>query len=425
LSARGFEHGNRAAGGGIKEKEVAMATRKFAFNSHFARRIPDPIFHKSHGIERHILMVPVRAVPPGLPLDPNARLPSNTRRRVYREVENSLLNGGDNVPGTFHLKHKGVTIIADSVQKRGENEYIVTMQPGHGIVDGGHTYKLISDNLSNPELPTNQFVKFEIITNVPEDWITDIAGGLNTSVQVEDMSLDNLANKFEWIKDELAKQPYFKRLAWREGDEGEYDARDVIGLMTCFLIDEFPNNGTEHPVMAYEKKSKALELFENEEENYQKVRPILKDILTLHDTISLEARQRWNDAMGGKAGHATFMEKRERGKFKFIFIGKEDERRLSNAALYPMLAAFRWMVEEDQKTKNYRWRGGFKAVLERWEQAAPDLMALTFDQNRDAGRTPNALGKSRAHWNNLHTKLRAIDQDAQLKELRKRAKSAA
>jgi hypothetical protein len=195
--------------------------------------------------------------------------------------------------------------------------------------------------------------------------------------------------------------------------------------MTCFLIDSFPNNGTEHPVLAYEKKSKALELFENNEANYLKVRPILRDILALHDIISLEARQRWNEAVGGKAGHATFMEKRERGKFKFIFIGKEDERRLANAALYPMLAAFRWMVEVDPKTKAYRWRGGFKAVVERWRQAAPELMGLTFDQNKDAGRTPNALGKSRAHWNNLHTKLRAIDQDAQLKELRKKALSAA
>lgn len=402
-----------------------MAAKKFVFCPQFARRIPDPIFHKSHGIERHIMMVPVRSVPTGMPLDPNARLPSNMRRRVYRDIENSLLNKGDNVPGTFHLKHKGVTIIADAVQKRSENEYVVTMQPGHGMVDGGHTYKLITDNLANPDLPKDQYVKFEVITNVPEDWITDIAGGLNTSVQVEDMSLDNLANKFEWIKAELGKQPYFERLAWREGDDGEYDARDLIGLMTCFLIDEFPNNGTEHPVMAYEKKSKALELFENEESSYKKIRPILKEILILHDTISLEARQRWNDAVQGKAGNATFMEKRERGKFNFIFVGKEDERRLTNAALYPMLAAFRWMVQEDPKTKQYRWRGGFKAVLERWHQAAPELMALTFDQNREAGRTPNALGKSRAHWNNLHTKLRAIDQDAQLKELRKRAKAAA
>jgi hypothetical protein len=402
-----------------------MAAKKFVFASQFARRIPDPVFHKSYGIERHIFMVPVRAMPMDLPLDPNARLPGNTRRRVYQEIENSLLNSGDNQPGTFHLKHKGITIIAESVKKLNDNEYAVIMRPGHGIVDGGHTYQLISENLSNELLPKEQFVKVEVITNIPEEWITDIAGGLNTSVQVEDMSLDNLAKRFDWIKVELSSEPYFEKLAWREGDDGIYDARDIIALMTCFVIDHFPNNGVDHPVMAYEKKSKALEAFENDDKAYRKVRPILRDILTLHDVISLEAREKWNVATKGKAEHATFMEKRERGKFDFVFLGTQDDRRLSNAALYPMLAAFRWMVEVDPKTKLYRWRGGFKAVRQRWNQAAVDLMAATFDQNKDTGRTPNALGKSRGHWNNLHMRLKAVDQEAQLAELRKKAKAAA
>jgi len=397
-----------------------MPTRSFDVACTFARRMPDPVFHKSKKIERHFLMVPIKNVPVGLPFDPNARLP-NTRRRVYREIEDSLLNGPECTENTFHLKHKGITLIADDVMRRTETEYTIKFRPGQGIVDGGHTYELITRNLSNASMPANQHVKFEIITNVPEDWISEIAGGLNTAVQVEDMSLDHLAGKFDWIKEELKSEPYYKELAWREGDDGEFDARDLISLMTCFLLDAFPNSGSDHPLFAYEKKSKALELFEEHGDWYEKVRPILKEILRLHDTIALEARAKWNKAFSGKAGHATFMEKRERGKFKFIFIGKTDERRLSNAALYPMLAAFRWMVEEDPTKKRYRWRGGFKTVLERWEQAAPELMRLTFEQNNETGRTPNALGKSRPHWNNLHTKLAKLDQDAELVELRKLA----
>jgi AIPR protein len=399
-----------------------MATRTITLNCKYARRIPDPVFDKSPKIERHIFMVPVKQVPKGWSYDPNARLP-NTRKRVYREVEDSLLNLGDNTPNTFHLKHKGITLIADDVSRKSDTQFLIRFKAGHGIVDGGHTYKLITDNLENPDLPEDQFVKIEVITNIPEEWITEIAGGLNTSVQVEDMSLDHLAGKFDWIKEELKDQPYFNQIAWREGDDGEYDARDIISLMTCFLIDEFPNDKSDHPVLAYEKKSKALELFEEREAEYLKIRPILKDILRLHDTIALEAREKWNRETSGKAGHATFMERRERGKFKFIFIGRANERRLSNAALYPMLAAFRWMVEDDPSKKKYRWRGGFKTVLARWSDVAAELMKLTFEQNKDSGRTPNALGKSRPHWNNLHTKLAKLDQDAELIELRKLAQS--
>lgn len=397
---------------------------KFVFECEYARRIPDPVFFKSYKIERHVLLVPVRSVPKGLPYDPNARLP-NVRRRVYRDVLDSLLNGADNTPGTFHLKHKGITLIAEDVLRRGDNHYVVTMDDGHGIVDGGHSYKLIVDNLDNPDLPAKQYVKFEILTNIPKAWITEIAGGLNTAVQVEDMSLDSLEGRFDWIKKELAKQPYFSKLAWKEGQPGEMDARDLVSLMTCFLIDEFPNNGPDHPVMAYEKKSKALELFEQKGTTFEKMRPILKEILVLHDTISLTAGEKYNKAYKGKAGNATFMEKRERGKFQFMFINREDQHRLSNAALYPMLAAFRWMVEEDPKTGLYRWRDGFGAVLKRWNEAAPDLMKATFDENERGGRTPNALGKSRPHWNSLHTKLAKLDQDRELALLRAQLARAA
>lgn len=397
-----------------------MSNRKFAITTAYARRIPDPVFHKSHRIERHIFLVRVKDLPEGLPDDPNARLP-NTKKRVYREIEASLLNGDGHEPGTFHLKHKGITIIASSVQRDGDDQYTIVLKPGHGIVDGGHTYRLILDNQDNSDLPDDQYVKLEVITNIPEDWIAEIAGGLNTSVQVQDMSLDHLAGRFDWIKQELESESYFDALAWREGEDGEYDARDIIAIMTCFLIEVFPNNGSEHPIFAYEKKSKALQLFEEQPEAYTKLQPILKDILRLHDTIALEARSRWNEETKGKAGRATFMEE---NRSDFIFIDQDasaSDYRLSNAALYPMLAAFRWMVEEDPKSKKYRWRGGFKATLERWAAAAPDLMKHTFNQNTDSGRTPNALGKSRAHWNNLHTLLRALDQDAQLAELRKRA----
>ena len=94
-----------------------------------------------------------------MPLDPNARIP-NLRRRIYKEIEKSLLNKGDETtPGTFHLKHKGITLIAESVVKSGDGpEYTVNLGKHHGIVDGGHTYELIVKNLANEELPTDAHI---------------------------------------------------------------------------------------------------------------------------------------------------------------------------------------------------------------------------------------------------------------------------
>lgn len=382
-----------------------MATQKFTFFAPLARRIPDPVFFKSHSMTRHIFFVPVRKVPKGLPLDPNARVP-NVNRRVYKEIEGSLLNQ-EAIPGTFHLKHKGITIVAEKVEQVREGQYVVTLARNQGVLDGGHTYELLTKDREE-ELPENQFVKFEILTNVDQDWIVDIAAGLNTSVQVQAMSLDNLAGLFGWIKELIRDEPYFKEIAWKENESGDFDARDLISLMTCFNIDLFPNKKDTQPVIGYEKKSLALKFFEEKPKTYERMKPILKEILVLHDTISCDSRDYWNEA-GGKFGNLAFVEDRKRGEFTFHFTGKTSKYRLMNGALYPMLAAFRWMVEEDGKAKVLRWRGGFKEVLRRWESSAEELLRMTFQVSNELGRNPNAIGKSRSHWANLHARVAMRD----------------
>jgi hypothetical protein len=384
-----------------------MASSSVNLTAAFARRIPDPVFHQDHKTERHILFVPVRSVPAGLPLDPNARIP-NLRRRIYQEIENSLLDR-DTTPGTFHLKHKGITVVAESVTRHGENNYTVALGKNHGIVDGAHTYQLIVKNLATAKLPEKQFVKFEILTAVPPEWIVDIAGGLNTSVQVQQFALDNLAGKFKWIQKALHKEPYYATIAWKENQDGDFDARDIISLLTCFNVELFPNASKDgdtsdtNPVVAYEKKSKALEMFEQNMDSYKKLRPILKEILVLHDTIRLEAQQ-FHNAGGGTYGNLSYVEGKQRG-FQYPFISQQSEYRLMNAALYPILGAFRWMVEIEPKSNKARWRGGFKAVLQVWRSNATELLKMTQQKNEEEGRNPNAVGKSRTHWSSLYSRL--------------------
>ena len=261
---------------------------------------------------------------------------------------------------------------------------------------------------SKDEIPKEQYVKVEILTGVPDEWIVEIAGGLNTSVQVQDMSLDNLGGLFEWIKDELGDEPYVNRIAWKENDAGEFDARDIVSFMTCFNIDSYPNEGDTQPVIAYERKSSALKQFEEHPDSYKKMRPILKEILILHDTISYESREIWNRT-GGQFGSFAFVDDRKKGDFDFPFIGKQLQYRLTNGALYPMLAAFRWMIRVDKQTGNLAWNGGFENVLNRWRHSAEELLRATAQANTELGRNPNAIGKSRNHWANLHARVAMRD----------------
>lgn len=392
---------------------MSSATTTATFVADFARRIPDPTVPNA---ERHVMFVRVLDVPDGLPKDPNPRA-QKIDRLIYREVGKHLLNE-EGTANTFHLKNKGITLIAEKVQRRSDDEHVyeVTFGSGHGIVDGGHTYEILRANRESIEDRNgsdgdgdeiDQFVKFEIVTGLTEDLVPEIAGGLNTAVQVQAMSLADLGEEFAWIKDTIKNESYVDQIAFRENEQRAYDARDVIMLLDLFNITHFPNTGDEYPTRAFSSKAAVLKAYlddrrEHGGSEYEKLQPILKDILVLHDTISSEARDLHNKANAGKAGKLVFMETRARGKFEFPFIGKEGSHRLLRGALFPMLGAFRWMVEENGAGEIH-WIGGFDDVLALWREIGGEMMKATQATSLELARNPNQVGKSRNHWANLHS----------------------
>jgi hypothetical protein len=392
----------------------ATSTSTATFVADFARRIPDPTVSNA---ERHVMFVRVLDVPDDLPKDPNPRA-QKIDRLIYREVGKHLLNE-EGTPNTFHLKNKGITLIAEKVQRGTNDEHVyeVTFGSGHGIVDGGHTYEILRANRESieelndsdgdgPEI--DQFVKFEIVTGLTEDLVPEIARGLNTAVQVQEMSLADLSNEFGWIKETIKSEPYADKIAFRENEHSEYDARDVVMILDLFNIDDFPNDGGEYPARAFSSKAAVLKGYlddrrQNQGAKYERLQPILKDILVLHDTISSEARELHNKANSGKGGKLAFMEgPRDRRKFQFPFIGQEGSYRLLRGALFPMLGAFRWMVEESDDGKIH-WKGDFDDVLALWREIGGELMKATQATSVELARNPNAVGKSRNHWANLHS----------------------
>ncbi len=398
-----------------------MAT--FTLKAHTPRRLPDPIFPNC---VRHIFMCAVQDLPGGLPKGANPRTQDDIDRGIYRDVKRSLFNE-ECTPNSFHLKNKGITILAEDVQKH-EDEGTLTIRfasEGQGIVDGAHTYELIVSNQgeltdanATRELPIHQFVKIEVLTGIANGLVTEIAGGLNTAVQVQRMSLADLDNKFDWIKEELEVAGLQTFIAFKQNEmiaeEKMYDVRDIIRLLDLFNIIEFPNNGVSYPVRAFTSKESVLKHYLDKDknklsyaDNYKKLRPILKDILILHDTISAQARERYNDGGGRRAGRLKFVEgpTKSNKKFKFPFIGEECEYRLSGGALIPILGAFRAAVTFNEPDNTIGWRNGFDSVLRLWQETGKELMEATQETSEELGRNPNAIGKSKKHWAYLHNLL--------------------
>jgi len=398
---------------GRSKKEKDM--NSMLFKADYSRRYPDPITKEANAkisnLQHHLLVCRAKDLPVNIPLDPNPRN-QKTDKSVYREVKKSLLSDAD---PTFLLKNKGITIIADRVKYDGDKHLAkVFFAHDQGIVDGGHTYKIILENQS--ECPENQYVKIEVLTGVPDYLIELIAQGLNTAVQVQEMSLANLAHKFDWIKKLLKDEPYYDQIAFRENEEGSFDIREIIGIMTMFNIEQFSGQ-TDNPKIAYTSKAKCLELYKSHEDSYKKMEPLFKEILHLYDLIQLEARDLYNEGKGGRGGSLAFYKKKERGGgHQLIFLGKQTKYKLYDGALYPILGAFRFLVEKKKGQDVYSWKvDTFEEVKEIFRKIAAEMIYITKNTSDNKGKNPNAIGKDDNHWDGLYKTLALNFLTSQLK----------
>lgn len=402
--------------------------------AHEMRKISHPVFD---GVAKYWLTVPAKNFPSGISTSVNARDPVGLNRRVYRDVKESLLGLSSAELGSFDLMNKGITILAEEVRliskARGEYEIVVDDEEG-GIVDGAHTARIISDANGSGIIPPEQHVEVYIRTNISGRMITDIARGLNTSLQVAPKSIYNIDGVFDWLKEGISQQDYCDDFSWKESDDAEYDVRDLIGVLELVNVYDFDNDAPKHPVSAYEKWSLVLDRFavdfeanrENlESSKYFKLRNLLPDALALWDHIRHDFPEMHNGS-GGSAGKLNIVEKApvKKGVFDFPFASLPGASyRLTKGAAFPILGAFRNFVEVDEASGDAYWRGGFKNVLKAWKDLGPELVAETHRATKEIGRNPDMLGKNRQHWVSLHKTVRLAVLQDQLKAFQKSHKA--
>lgn len=379
-----------------------------------ARRIPHPSIKQ---IEKHYFLVRAADVPAGFPLDANPRDAQgrDLNRRTYRQVRDSLFNV-TSYPGTFDLMNKGITCIAESVKKISDHEYELTFEQGQGIADGGHTYWLCVENGKDADLPTDQHVEVRVITGLPPFLIPDLAKGLNTGMQVKEFAIENLRGNYDWIKNLIADKAFANQIAWRENEDKEYDVGDILCVLECLNVHDYPNNAGKHPIASYEKESTVLRSYAEDAENasrdgehaippkYGSLGPILLDALALYDRIRFDFRNVYNDTVKPGGGKLKIMDKAPKGKLlTFPFAGLPgQEYRLNNGAALPILAAFRNLVRINPRTKKAEWVNGFSFVMAFWEMVKEEAVTTTAQAIDAFGRSPNEIGKARPHWSLLH-----------------------
>lgn len=337
----------------------------------------------------------------------NVRDPKLTGR-----VPEAIREGIKSQPEMFLFMNRGIVLAVESASFDNDaNILTITLNDRdlHGLLDGGHTYDIILEERENLEEP--QYVKLEILEGFDVEEIANVVDARNTSNQVRDQSLMNLREEFEKLKAAIAGTRYENLIAYKEyqvDDDGEprpIDVRDVVAILTVFDKDTFSDK--VHPINAYRSKAACLQHFRANTKSYEKIYPLAKDILKLYDHVQLELPRLYNkvrgeagDVVGGKFGKLTGVSTyRGKRKAQLLFIGKESNYGVPSGFIYPMLGAFRALLEE--KNGRYRWGKG----LDPFELLSGDFgerLAETIGNFALDARNPSKTGKQPLVWQSCY-----------------------
>lgn len=389
-----------------------MAIKPYRFEVAEARSFKHPHFPAIH---KHTLLVPAEKLPNGIPNGANLRDPTGLNRSVYKDVRESL-RGNEAIPGTFDLLNLGITIIAEEIRALDKRTFEVLIDDDFGIANGSHTAELIWACQNDATVAEGQHVEVKIITGLDgpngHTLRVDIARAQNTSVIVKQQSIYELDGAFDSIKQAIKDYDWSTRVAYRESDDGGIDIRELISSLELINVVDFPNNGGKHPISAYEKWSSPLTKFgqdfkENranpEQRTYAKLEPMLPEIMFLYDLIRHDSASVYRKIVK-KGSFPKFFEK---GAFEFWFANlPTTEKRLTKGAAYPILGAFRNYVHINRATGAAEWIGGFENVKRGWAVLGPILFREMLEATDRTGSAPDALGKNRNHWSNLHKTVR-------------------
>lgn len=351
--------------------------------------------------EREIWTLTVRAknLPRDFKFGPNARYAT-----LEKKPAKDMLDTLEKEPASFIFKNNGIMVVAASIKASGETVELVCNEaesedemPGHGVLNGGHTYKCLLYAMEHPEafqdVSENAFVALTVGIGIPDEEIWKISRARNTSEKVPLHALRELAGDWQSLKQYLPEQTR-KLVAFKPNEPGaedaEYDATDLVRRLALINNKMFPAQDGHHPVAAYTSIGSLVKKYS--QKDFMEVAPLLPDVLQLEELVV----KQWEAFNGQKRGG---------GQEKLGVISKasgcstESSRLLSGYTanltladpfVLPVIAAFRVFI------KKGKWA---LPLDEAWEKYGPKTVAALWEAYKDGGKSSAAyFGRSKASW---------------------------
>jgi hypothetical protein len=345
--------------------------------------------------------------------------------RVPQAITDSL----DNNPKAFHLLNRGCLILAKKAWYDNNSKtlhFILESEDEHGMVDGATTDRVLEnlkneaaiadfDRLKEDEIPETfkeSYLYLEILAGDMENGMRiELADARNTSAQVKEFSLEDLGHGFDWLKDVLEKSELAGLVRYRENEPKPVDVRTILALLTLFHPNWDNAKEPKEPIVAYSGKARVIDLYRDEEwrDNYEKLSPVVVDIIKLYDYVHVNFQEQYMRAYGpsAKLGRRTEIDYRDPQKKqrpKILPLTNQSTRYpVPDGWLYPLLASFRMLLVWPKGAK-----GEVKWIIDPFsyfDKYGHELVQDIVEQSEELGHNPNATGKSGMLWRALRAKV--------------------
>lgn len=345
----------------------------------------------------YYLLVDMKELPDGISLDVNPRKP-----KMSTNVAKSLLNAVVEPTTDFYINNRGIVISAKFLSFNSNNSE-VTIDIGdqedetdrhlYGILDGGHTYTAIMMKRDAIPADAHKFVRVEVITNVQT--VTRLSDARNTSLQVSDMALFNLDDKFENVKEAIFGQPYADQIAYKDNEDKPIHISELLRLVYAFDIEKYPDDNAA-PVQSYSGKTQVFKRYRDAFETplYQALVKQLPLLVELYDTIERELPEKYKDYKKGmgvstpRFGSVRGIETLE-SETTTEFLSIPTKYSVSSGYIYPIFGAFRSLLRFEQDTLSWIFE-----PLELWNEVGVSIVQNTFETSTN----PQLAGKDKQLW---------------------------
>lgn len=324
--------------------------------------------------------------------------------KVSRKIKESLNHDSDY---NFHNLNRGIVFNSTEIRYNTNNKIVqfeLSDSELHGNIDGGHTLKIILENINeeNNLFAKDKYVTIELFGDLEKDQLIDLAESRNTSAEVKSLSLEELRDSFKELKEILDSEKFKNNIKWSENGKQTIDGREIISFYNMFNF-EIHKKGIP-PITTYSAKETELKKFVdrfkkdgNKTEEILNRKETILDIFRIYEKIELKIddKVKANGKRYKTLPFATNKKNKNKTINETFFQGEKIDYFVPKGIIYPLIFSFTALLDE----KSYQW----KAVpFDVWDEIGEELVNYLIEELRRNGNNPNSIGKHTSVWKYLY-----------------------